>query len=379
MYQAMTRPYLDFYKEYGPQLVSRELGDRHHFFRQREALLLTLGIPPTAVKGGSVLEFGPGTGHNSLYTDSLAPARYLLVDGSPEILSASEARLSSSPFAPVEREFVVSLFDEFQTEERFDLVIAEACIPNQVDPAGLLLKMCEFVRPGGLMLFTTVSGASWLSEIVRRLIKIEISDDFLSSEELLSILEKKLVHHFSSLGAMARSPREWMLDNLFQPLFEGKLFSLSSALEALPPEFVVTGTSPRFLQDWRWYKEIESSGGRNQLIDCYLSNVINFVDRGTVNLPHRIDTGREIESLSEKVWIDIRRVELGEKDAEQMVYFGLSKLAKIFSALSPTTGLALNEALKWIKEGLPDRTLEYFPSWWGRGQQHIGVYRRSVG
>mgnify|MGYP006176012067 CR=1 FL=1 len=49
--------------------------------RRRDSLYRVLGLPPSFVRGRSVIEFGPGSGHNALFTASLAPARYVLVDG----------------------------------------------------------------------------------------------------------------------------------------------------------------------------------------------------------------------------------------------------------------------------------------------------------
>ena len=373
----MIKPYLDFYAKHGSGLVSRQIGDLSNFFRQREALFLTLGIPPGFVEGRSVLEFGPGTGHNSLFTDSLEPSRYVLVDGGREILSAAKARLSANTNTAVDRTFVVSLFEEFETTEKFDLVIAEACIPNQVDPAETFRMMCKFVSPGGMMLFTTVSAATWLSEIVRRLVKVEISNHSKRQEEVLDLLEEKLTGHFTSLQGMSRTPRDWMLDNLIQPLFGGRLFSVPEAVDQLPSDFVIAGTSPRFFQDWSWYKEVDSSSGPQHMsfVNSYFSNIANFVDKRKIHPPHDVEIGREIEKLSGKIWDDIRELETGNATAKEAVYVGLTEISMMIRGLSPDTTAALTEATSWIRGGLKDASLVHFPNWWGRGQQHISISR----
>jgi SAM-dependent methyltransferase len=374
----MSKPYLDFYKKHGSALVSRQLGVLSEFFRKREGLFLALGIPPGYVEGKSVLEFGPGTGHNSLFTDSLSPSRYVLVDGGDEILNAAKARLAVSENRSIEHTFVVSLFEEFETVEKFDLVIAEACIPNQIDPAKTFRRMCEFVKPGGMMVFTTVSAATWLSEIVRRLVRIEVSDNSQSLEELLDLLEKKLSGHFTALEGMSRTPREWILDNLIQPYFGGRLFSIPEAVEQLPSDFVISGTSPRFFQDWSWYKDTGFWGEpqHTRFVNCYLSNVANFVDNREIYPPHDVQIGRTIEALSEKVWDDIRELEAGDIAARVEVYTGLEEISATLHGPSPDTALALAEAVTWIKSGLDGTSLIHFPSWWGRGQQHVGLYRK---
>lgn len=373
-----NRPYIDFYSEHGSKLVSREIVDVNRFFGQREGLFLTLGLPPGFVRGKTVLEFGPGTGHNSIHTDSLLPARYVLVDGGDEILEAAEKRLVATGNKTVEREFVLSLFDEFQTEEQFDLVIAEACIPNQIDPIATFQKIRQFVKPGGLMIFTTVSAASWLSEIVRRLVKIEGLAQVAEIPDKLEFLETKLSNHFAAVDGMSRSPREWILDNLIQPL-HGRLFTIPDAVSDLPLEFVVSGTSPQFFQDWRWYKEIDLASRVSQqaLVDNYFSNVANLIDRRVINPPHSPDIGRALESLSLTVWDDIRALEKNCKASRDSVYEGLKEISVVIREPAPLTASALHEAIDWIKSGLMEIPLEHFPTWWGRGQQHVGIYRRG--
>ena len=247
------KPYLDFYAERGASLVSRDITEIDKFFDSREALYIALGVPPGLLKGRSVIEFGPGTGHNSLYTDRLMPRKYTLVDGGKKILEAAEQRLEHSGTKTVERKYVHSLFEELYLDETFDLVIAEACIPNQKDPISLLKHISRFVAPGGVLIVTTVSPVSWLSEIIRRLVRSRVVSVDESPETQVNILRPLLAQHIARLKHVSRSVDDWLLDNVVQPLNVGNMFTIPEAIQAFSSDWRVLGASPRFFNDWTWY------------------------------------------------------------------------------------------------------------------------------
>jgi len=374
----VERPYLDFYSTHGANLVSREIADRGRFFMAREQLYVALGIAPHLLEGKSILEFGPGTGHNALYTDSLSPKRFVLVDGDEAILDASRDRLEAQGLPLVQREYVHALFEEFKTEEKFDLVIAEACIPNQPAPAETLRRMLTFVKPGGTMVFTTVSAASWLSEITRRIAKFRCrTPDGAVDVEVLS---HKLAPHFAELQEMARTPKEWILDNLLQPLSRGELFSIPNAINVLTEEYLVSGSSPSFAQDWRWYKDVSTSRSTKhaEIIDQYHKHIAHFLDRRVTGSTGTAGYGERVESHCLEIWkgvISIEKTQSEETGALEDLLSDLSSLARLVVDISPVTARSLEEAVDWIGGGLERQELEFFPNWWGRAQQHIGVIK----
>ena len=75
--------FVSFYAENRISPVAQDLSDLRRHFQRRESLFRSLGILPLLVQGASVIEFGPGSGHNALYTASLKPATYTLVEGNP--------------------------------------------------------------------------------------------------------------------------------------------------------------------------------------------------------------------------------------------------------------------------------------------------------
>ena len=72
--KMQNRPaFVGFYESNNISPVSQDISDLNKHFQRRNSLFRSLGILPSLVKGIKVLEFGPGSGHNALYTASLFP------------------------------------------------------------------------------------------------------------------------------------------------------------------------------------------------------------------------------------------------------------------------------------------------------------------
>lgn len=90
----MAKSFVDFYSENLISPVSQDIIDLGRHFQRRDSLFRSLGVFPLFVKGISVLEFGPGSGHNAIYTESLKPSRYDLVDANPIGVAECRNRLA---------------------------------------------------------------------------------------------------------------------------------------------------------------------------------------------------------------------------------------------------------------------------------------------
>jgi len=63
----MKTSFVDFYTEHNVSPVSQDISDLRKHFQRRNVLLRSLGIPSALVRDTTILEFGPGSGHNATY------------------------------------------------------------------------------------------------------------------------------------------------------------------------------------------------------------------------------------------------------------------------------------------------------------------------
>ena len=206
-------PFVSFYHSNGISPVSQDISDKEKHFQRRESLFRSLGIVPSLVKGRTVLEFGPGSGHNAYYTASLSPATYNLVEGN--VKGAQETRKMLSEYDDVQIHVSQCLFEEFRSETQHDMVWAEGCLPHQSEPLPLLEWISRYVTVGGVLCITTASGVSYLSETLRRLFRdrfFEATEDVIAQAESLA---PYLRPHLAHLQGMSRPVVDLMQYQMF--------------------------------------------------------------------------------------------------------------------------------------------------------------------
>ncbi len=369
--------FVGFYEANDISPVSQDITDLNQHFQRRESLFRSLGILPALVQGASVLEFGPGGGHNALYTASLSPGRYELVDGNQR--GVKETREQLARFPTVSTEVHYALFDEFQSSTKFDLVWAEGCMPHQSRPQPLLNHVSSFVKSGGVLCVTTINGVSYLSEILRRLFRSRFfdadGDVHLQARELTPYLTPHLQH----LRGMSRPVEDWILDSIVQPLQDRSLLSIPEVITCLADQYDVYGSSPRFLTDWRWYKEIVGDDrGFNELaLANYYKSNLNLLDYRFEFPAHSVEFGVKLEELGSQSWDLMCRIERGEKLLWQDFFGLMHEVCEHIEKPAPTTASAIREAVALLQGDSPAMELTQFPQWWGRGQQYVSLIRKK--
>ncbi len=367
--------FVEFYTKLGISPVAPQISDINRHFESREHLYSAVGLWPAGLKGKTVIEFGPGGGHNALYTDRLGPSRYLLIEGNPtgqrQIEDFRDSGLLSSRV-----ELLRGMFEEFDSPELFDLVIAEGCIPHQAHPKETVKRLASFVKPGGLFLFTCISAVSYQSEILRRLVPnvmgISHSDVGTVNNTLFEFYDRSL----KTLKYATRSTSDWILDNVTQDLEHRSLLDIGSALAALGPRFSLFGCSPS-LGLWRhWYKAYagELSLRQRELDDALRLKTLELFDYRLVNSHLCNQESIELEDLCNENWNLMCDLQKGLVEWPALIE-NVQRLASLVSCKAPRTSEALTAFAKFAAS----RDLhvlmnsEAFMSWWGRGQQYVLV------
>jgi SAM-dependent methyltransferase len=376
--KSKKNSFVTYYTENNISPVAQDISDIGLHFQRRDTLFRNLGIPPLFVQDRTVLEFGPGSGHNSIYTASLKPSKYELVDANPTGLENTKSMLSGH--SEIDIKIHDSLFMDFKTEKKFDLVWAENCIPGQANPLEILQHVANFVRPNGILVITLTNGISILSECFRRL----IYHKFLKSQDSVLKNADKMVsfykHHTKNLTGMSRSTKDWILDNITQPLHDRKMLSLPESVEAIGDKFDVFYNSPKFVQDMRWYKEVV---GQNRLFNklalkSYYKTNLNLIDRNLDLVSNNIDLGIEIEKLSSEAWDISCECEKDLKEANLCAFIAIA--AKISNSLpneAHATVIAIQEATDLLgAANLCKKRHPSFEKWWGRGTQYLSLIKK---
>jgi SAM-dependent methyltransferase len=367
------RPFLDYYGANGISPVSQDITDLGRHFERRSSMYRALGVAPALVGGASVIEFGPGSGHNALYTCSLRPRRFVAVDGNPTGLRATRALFSGYP-SFTQPDVVESMIEHFATDERFDIAICEGVIAMQNEPAAFARHVTSFVRPGGVFMTTTYDGASALSDQMRRLLNLRLPPEY-SVAERLDALRPVFAPHLATLSGMSRSLDDFLLDVIIQPMI-GPLFSIVDIVPALAGEFDIYGCSPNFVQDWRWYKTLVGDARRfnERTIDAYYANVANFIHHKVELPPHSRLDGEALLRKCTVYYETMQAAQFGGLVEYEAALQALRDTIPDLERLCPPAARAVIEFVAYL-EGDEDALDECY-SFWGRGQQNVSFIRR---
>jgi SAM-dependent methyltransferase len=384
----MSESLLDFYRRHGISPVRQNIQNLDAHFTRRAALYRHLGILPSFVLGRRVLEIGPGSGFNSVYTASLRPSRYVMVEANPRGVEDIARLFADYPDLAGRIEVLSELADRYESAEPFDFVFCEGvlALAGVPDPQRLLRRVAANVCPGGVLVITCIDAVSDFSETLRRLVAQLIIDP---ARDLAGQVEKLLpifAPHLSALPGMSRRHDDWIIDNLLNPASIGPLLGIPDAVSALAGAFDVFGASPRFLTDWRWYKAIAGAdGGFNDLaIGAYWANVHNLIDYRHLSPPRDPVENHRLHAACVAVRDAVREYEAHRnRGIVARIVEMLKTIATNVQAFSPATGDAiveLGDALaRPSLDGAAVAASRLFGPWFGRGQQYLSFSRRSSG
>ncbi len=383
---SSQRAFLDYYQKERIIPVAQKMEDMQAHFARREALYRSCGIPASWVKGKRVLEVGPGTGHNALFTYSLNPERYVLMDGHPLSIEATEKNLTAV-FGSHDATLIEADFLTYASDEQFDLVLCEGTIPFQSHPDQFAQKLGTLVAPGGILLVTTVSASSFLSELLRRILAgmclQEAGLVSATTQEKLDSLLPFFSPHLKNLKGMTRSHQDWILDNVLHP-FTGEVWSIRDAVYALSSDFIPYHASPNFITDWRWYKEIDSSkiSEVERVAESYEKQLLNFLDYRKVYPDIPQEVGQNIEELAlaiyrlskENIQTDWRENQALQPILDQLTeqLKGITEAADILQSLE-----SMMRAFSAYQNQQQDwkQALAGFENWFGRGMSYISFIK----
>jgi len=289
----MTEPitsqdHLDFYLAHDISPVRQDISDLRKHFDRRESLYRGLGVPASFIKGKSVLEVGPGSGHNSLHVAACLPAVLDLVEPNPVGRNGIAALYAELPVDHTRPNLIAQKLEDFAAEIKYDLAIAEAWLGVPDHECRLMAKLASYVRPGGVLVTTLTSPIGMLANTLRRILGDILIAGSPSLAERTSVLVKAFGSHLATMKDMSRPNEDWVQDSLLNPGFLTSCLTPGVFFDTLGSGFSVYGSVPKLVTDWRWYKSLYGDGRRfNQVfLESYLANCHNLFDYRDV-LPPR--------------------------------------------------------------------------------------------
>jgi 2-polyprenyl-3-methyl-5-hydroxy-6-metoxy-1,4-benzoquinol methylase len=376
------KAYLTYYGAHGIVPVRQDTSDIELHYARRRALYRHLGVPPLVMRNARILEFGPGTGDNALYLASCDPDLCVLVDGNPTSMQEISDKLGRGLFGKSSFECRMSEIRDYSDLRRFDLVLCEGVIPGQANPQAFLRHVASFAERDGIVVITTISPASVLAEVCRRVVGAVFASRIKDREELIAALTRFFEPDLRSLPGMSRRHEDWVLDNILHPWPARIAFTIPEAIDSLDSQFDFLGTSPSFVQDWRWYKAIprHSKTWNDVALEEYRRWGLFLIDYRLEPSDRVPPATAELEAYCQRA-LDIQH-DLGHSQSILEIPRFSACMLEIQGMLSdpaPKAAQAIADFLAGLErlvDGDTDADFRSFRSWFGRGQQYVSFSRR---
>lgn len=331
-----------------------------------------------------MLEVGPGGGFNAVATSYYSPKEYSFIDGSLKGIKDLKIRNKKKLFNAKKVKIIYSNFFDYTSSKKYDILIAEGIFPGQRNPKYLLKKSGNFVKKNGILITTTNSGESMLSEICRKILSIKLFENCKTLDEKVITSSSFFFSHLKSLNVQTRPIKDWVLDNIINIIKDGDyLFDLKKVVKILNNKFEFYNSSPSFFTDDRWYKEVDISkySFNSKVIFQYQKISPYFIDkRVPFGVPFNLDTSKKISELCKKQFHIGSRI-LIKKNYRYINEFNinLKKIKLLLPENFSITKMAIDDFIKSFNffYAKPDcNQFKIFKNWWGRGQQYVSLIKK---
>ena len=375
---------LEYYIKEGISPVHYDLSDLNKHFQIRASLYRLLGIIPSFFKEKDILEVAPGSGHNSVYTATLLPRTYDLVEPNPngcrDILNIFKG-LSIEHTKP--NLFQESL-DDYKSDTLYDIVITEGWPGGFLDyEKSMLVKLSSFVNPGGIMLITFFSPIGGMATYLRRLIGHRLILEKDQMEQKTAVLKKAFSSHLDKLGSMTRSHKHWIQDSILNPYICVAHNTPLLCTEILGDEYEIYSSVPKLGTDWRWYKSLY--GNQRKFNESFLAEYDKIshcmIDYRMNGVKRPKDKNKKLEKLC----FDFAAIVKNNENLGHEAYIKKVEpfLSKIISNVKPDLPQATKKALHEVSTLLKKKVVEIddvakmneFSSFFGREQCYLSIMK----
>lgn len=253
----MSEMELDFYRKYS---IHTEHGvdaewDKH--LARRKKLYRQLGIPILALKGCTVLEIGPGGGHNTLpLLKEWDVAHIDLLEPNETARKELEKKFESHNILKDRYTVYADTLQQHEASKKYDIVIAEGFFHTSEDWKESLVLLKQYVHENSIVIITCSDEISFYIEKMKRVVLQYLARNIKGHVEKVNFLKKIMEPQLTMLRGMSRTIEDWIEDMVFQP-YSDDLMDMKKAIIEYRDEFDVLGASQNIFVDYSWFKDFE--------------------------------------------------------------------------------------------------------------------------
>ena len=160
--------HLSFYSENKISPVNQNILNLKKHFMRRSYLYNKLGLSKNLISKSRVLEIGPGSGHNSLYTASCKPIFYDIVEPNKSAVIEIKKNFKKNKIKTPNINNIT--LEKFKSEIKYDIIICEGWIGRLDNEIKLIKKIFTLLNRNGFMLLTYQPATGMFANVLRKII-----------------------------------------------------------------------------------------------------------------------------------------------------------------------------------------------------------------
>lgn len=253
----MGESLLEYYRR---KKISTEHGvddewDKH--LARRKKLYRQLGIPVLAFKNSSILEIGPGSGHNTRPLLTEWNVKHIdLLEPSETARQELEEKFSRNHLSKDQYTIYGDALEEYQTTKTYDMIIAEGFLHCAENWKECLVKIEKWLHKDSIIILTCTDEISCYVEKMKRAVMQYLTKDIEGHDSKVSFIKSIIEPQLSLLKGMSRTAEDWIEDQIFYPV-GSELMTIGKVLAFYGDSFDVLGASQNIFVDYSWYKDFE--------------------------------------------------------------------------------------------------------------------------
>ena len=376
---------LEYYIREGISPVHQDISNLNKHFQIRASLYRLLGLIPSFCKGKDIIEVAPGSGHNSIYTATLLPRTYDLVEPNPIGCKDISKIFDNLSIQHTKPNLYQQSLDDFKSDKLYDIVITEGWPGGFLDyDKSMLVKLSSFVKPGGIMLITFFSPIGGMATYLRRLIGHRLISKKDQMKQRTAILKKAFSSHLDKLTNMSRSHEHWIQDSILNPYICVAHNTPRLCTEILDDKFEIYSSVPKLGADWRWYKSLH--GNQRKFNESFLAEYDKISHCMIDYRMNCVKRSKEKNKELEKLCFDFAAIVKNNENLGHDAYMENVEplLSKIINNVEPDLPQAAQKAMHEVNTLLKQKVIEIddvakmsdFSGFFGREQCYLSFTRK---
>ena len=369
--------HLSFYSENKISPVNQNILNLKKHFMRRSYLYNKLGISKNLISKSRVLEIGPGSGHNSLYTANCNPLFYDIVEPNKSAIKEIRKNFKKNKIKIPNINNIT--LEKFKNEIKYDIIICEGWIGSLENEIKLIKKIYSLLNKNGFMLITYQPATGMLANVLRKIISYKVLKADQNIKKKTSVLLDFFNDELLTLKNMSRNKKDWVQDVIINPAIIGSFLTPETIINQIN-DYSIFETYPKFTDDWSWYKDhtYSNKDQKKFFFKFFYENYLNFLDFTGSKIIISEKEGLRIEKILYDFYYEIFEVESKNfENYEYLTSYSIKLLNNLKSKFKNNKKLTsiITETLNFLKQKNNKKKYDVLKKTFGRELNYINIQK----